>query len=97
MGDICSVDVVCGVFTHTHTAQQGNAAVALFLLQHGADPNSKSKYGTTALFAAARAGETALVKMLLEYGADRNVTNNAGRRAVQDAALRATREVSGVE
>ena len=41
------------------------ASTAKFLLEKGADPTRKNKYGTTALHFAARTGNVALTRALL--------------------------------
>ncbi len=47
-------------------------ALALFLLERGADPNVPDSIGRTALHAAVETGKAELVKALLEHGADPN-------------------------
>ena len=47
-------------------------ALALFLLERGADPNVPDSIGRTALHAAVETGKADLVKALLEHGADPN-------------------------
>ena len=47
-------------------------ALALFLLERGADPNAPDSIGRTALHAAVETGKADLVKALLEHGADPN-------------------------
>ena len=47
-------------------------ALALFLLERGADPNVPDSIGRTALHAAVETGKADLVKALLERGADPN-------------------------
>ena len=47
-------------------------ALALFLLERGADPNMPDSIGRTALHAAVETGKADLVKALLKHGADPN-------------------------
>ena len=47
-------------------------ALALFLLERGADPDVPDSIGRTALHAAVETGRTGLVKALLRHGADPN-------------------------
>ena len=47
-------------------------ALALFLLERGADPNVPDSIGRTALHAAVETGKADLVKALLDHGADPN-------------------------
>jgi ankyrin repeat protein len=50
----------------------GHEAVAIFLLEKGADPGKTDTIGTTPLHAAVQTGKLALVKALLARGADPN-------------------------
>ena len=51
-------------------------ALALFLLERGADPNMPDSIGRTALHAAVETGKADLVKALLKHGADPNARFN---------------------
>ena len=50
----------------------GHEALAIFLLEEGADPMKMDSIGTTPLHAAVRTGKLKLVKELLAHGADPN-------------------------
>jgi uncharacterized protein len=50
-------------------AQAGETAVVRFLLEHGANPDAKTKEGTTALSLAATAGHADAMGVLLDAGA----------------------------
>jgi ankyrin repeat protein len=52
------------------------------LLRHGADVNSRTEDGTTALMHATAVGDIKLVRMLLEHKADVNAKNRAGATAL---------------
>jgi len=49
------------------------------LLDHGADPNKKTRYGDTALHTAAHFGNTNVIKLLLQHEADVTITNRDGK------------------
>ena len=56
--------------TPLHVAAfMGHMNVVLFLLQHGANPNSTTVRGETALHLAARANQTDILRILLRNGA----------------------------
>ncbi|TGZ74094.1 hypothetical protein CRM22_001132, partial [Opisthorchis felineus] len=67
---------------------RGHVDVAEYLLQNGADVNSKDqKQGYTALMFAAITGNRPLIKLLLQRGARINDTNKIGRTAAQMASF----------
>jgi ankyrin repeat protein len=79
-------------FTPLHIAiQEKRVDVVNFLLENGADPNQKDKYGNsplwTAVYYASRANRTEanieILRLLLDRGADPNQLNNAGRSPLQ--------------
>ena len=56
------------------------------LLDRGADPNSRGRFGNTALIVAAWNGLTEIVELLLDRGADPNFEDNIGRTALIEAS-----------
>ena len=48
----------------------GNHAMALYLLEKGANPDLANADGTTPLLVAAENGDLAMVRLLLDHGAD---------------------------
>ncbi len=75
-----------GVTLLMHAAAFGNAETLRFLIDSGADVNSKNDFGATALLWAARDPEKA--KLLIEHGADVSVQSKQGRTPLMMAALR---------
>ena len=63
-------------------------ALALFLLERGADPNVPDSIGRTALHAAVETGKTDLVKALLEHGADPNARSPRPRSSSRATSSR---------
>ena len=68
-------------------AYNGNADLAKFLVDKGADVNAKTKRGSTPLMAAVQSGNKEMVKFLLEKGADANAKEQLGLNAYQLALV----------
>ena len=69
-----------------YAAEDGHVEVVRLLLEHGADINAPSKYGSTAWNFAAWGGHVEVVRLLLEHGADINAQNDDGTTALMSAA-----------
>jgi ankyrin repeat protein len=67
-----SVNATSGFEYALAVKPSGHEAVALFLLEKGADLTKTDSIGTTPLHAAVQTGKLALVKTLLAHGADPN-------------------------
>ena len=65
----------------------GHHAVAEFLLQNGANPDSTNDAGDTPLHKAAYTGRSELVNLLLKYKASVQIVNGEGLRASQMAPV----------
>lgn len=74
--------------TLLEAARKDDAAVALQLIDSGADVRAKTSDGTTALHWAAHNGDLELLKRLLKAGADAGARNDYGSTPVEEAALR---------
>ena len=57
----------------------GNLNILEYLLNHGADPNDKSGFGTAALHMAAAEGNVQMLSLLLSKGAEINIRDNYGQ------------------
>ena len=74
--------------------ERRDVAGAIELLDAGADPNTRLRYGKTPLMAAAKTGAAGLARRLIERGADVNARNDNGGTALMFAAIRVTRRRS---
>lgn len=83
--DVNEADVEFKIPPLNWAALTGDADAAKMLIDHGADLNSKTADGNTALFHAAFLGQVEVIKLLIEKGADLAKRNNKGETAV-DAA-----------
>lgn len=71
-------------------AERDNLAVAILLLDRGADPQARSDGGRTALHLAARSASASMVEMLIERGkSDPNTQTAKGRTPLHYAASKA--------
>ena len=67
--------------------ERRDVAGAIELLDAGADPNTRLRYGKTPLMAAAKTGAADLARRLIERGADVNARNDNGGTALMFAAI----------
>jgi len=67
-------------------AEYGYSEIVEVLLEHGADPNIRDKYGETPLHVAAAFGNSKVVEVLLEHGADPNARDDYGATPLHYAA-----------
>ena len=67
--------------------ERGDAGEIRDLLERGADPDARDRYGQTALMRAARDGHDELARALIEAGAALDVTAKYGLSALMLAAL----------
>lgn len=70
----------------SEAACQGHEHVVSFLLDAGADPNSRSDTGRTPLWRAAFNGHTGTLKLLLDAGADPEHHDTTSMENVFDVA-----------
>jgi len=68
-------------------AQKGDAVIVKMLLEHGADPDLRSKDGQTALIICAGRGDEEMAELLVTHGADPAITDRLGMSAVSYAKL----------
>jgi hypothetical protein len=79
LGANADVNAVSGSgCTPLHKAYGGDQRVAVELLERGADPGARDKYGNTVLYLACRRGNAALVKRILQYSGVQAHINTAG-------------------
>jgi ankyrin repeat protein len=97
LADVKRLVVGCGVdpnvredeigATPLHVAATyGYSEIVEFLLNHGADPNIREKYGCTPLHYATWFGNSKVVKVLLNHGADPNIRDKQGATPLHYAA-----------
>uniref|UniRef100_UPI00398F4F53 IQ motif and ankyrin repeat domain-containing protein 1-like isoform X1 n=1 Tax=Pristiophorus japonicus TaxID=55135 RepID=UPI00398F4F53 len=70
----------------SEAAGGGHPQAIRFLIEKGADPNSKGAYGRTPLYRAAFGGHLAALEMLLQYGADPRIYAEDGIRPAEIAS-----------
>jgi uncharacterized protein len=73
--------------TIVDAAEQGDRSTALRLLSKGANPNTPSADGTTAIMWASANGDVDLVRALVRAGADVRLKNQFGTTALTEAAV----------
>jgi ankyrin repeat protein len=76
-------------------ALRGHDAVAVLLIQHGADVNRPNRSAWPPIGQACGQGHSGMVRVLLEHGADVNLTWGGGRTALMCAAHRGFRSIGG--
>jgi ankyrin repeat protein len=79
--------LIDGKFGRIADDEERVAQVVSSLLTHGADPDSKTSYGATALHAAARLGLCDLATTLVSAGADVNAKDSTGETPLHKAAI----------
>uniref|UniRef100_A0A2I3HB36 Retinoic acid induced 14 n=1 Tax=Nomascus leucogenys TaxID=61853 RepID=A0A2I3HB36_NOMLE len=67
--------------------QNGHSEICHFLLDHGADVNSRNKSGRTALMLACEIGSSNVVEALIKKGADLNLVDSLGHNALHYSKL----------
>ncbi|XP_077922745.1 ankycorbin isoform X4 [Halichoerus grypus] len=67
--------------------QNGHSEVCRFLLDHGADVNSRDKNGRTALMLACEISSSNIVEALIKKGADLNLVDSLGHNALHYSKL----------
>jgi len=91
----CRVDAkdVAGYTALSHAAgHHPQLSLAKILIKHGADPNSKNRFGSTPLFSAVNAQEVEATKMLLAAGADPTIEDLDGC-TVEQVAIATSHEI----
>ncbi|KAL3443138.1 ankyrin repeat-containing domain protein [Aspergillus insuetus] len=73
----------------TLAARHGNESVVRFLLQHGADVDSKDHFGRTALSNAAHTGHLSIVRILVDHGADLDHLDSHTKATPTESAIKA--------
>ena len=73
---------ICGQMDLFEAIRNDDLRAVSFRLQHGADPNTQDRSGTTAAMEAALYGSPACLRLLLDRGADPNRANQAGSTAL---------------
>ena len=71
-------------FEMSESIQDGRLDVAKFLLEHGADPDTKNGDGWTPLHWASRSGSVKGTQLMLEHGANIHARNKEGRTPLHE-------------
>ncbi len=75
-------------------ARNGHTGLVRLLIEHGADVNHTTSFGTTALIYAAEKGYKEIIELLLAQRAEVNLANEAGATALTWAAQRGHKEIA---
>uniref|UniRef100_A0A2I2ZYT8 Retinoic acid induced 14 n=1 Tax=Gorilla gorilla gorilla TaxID=9595 RepID=A0A2I2ZYT8_GORGO len=73
--------------TALHYVKSKSEFICHFLLDHGADVNSRNKSGRTALMLACEIGSSNVVEALIKKGADLNLVDSLGHNALHYSKL----------
>ncbi len=76
-----------------NAVKAGNTELVSFLLEKGADVESKNKAKSTCLMTASGSGHLEIVELLLQYNADVNAIKRTGRTALIMACMRGRMEI----
>jgi len=79
--------IIAGTTALHHAAMMGSAAIAVALMDRGADVNARMEFGSTPLMRAATFGHTALVELLLTRGSKLELRDRDGRTAADLARM----------
>lgn len=74
----------------------GHLEVARFLLEHGANVNTKNRRGHTPLHDFSRLGNVEAMRLLLDFGADTNVRDSLGWSPLDEVALNGRHEATHI-
>ena len=90
------VDEEYGITTLMIATLAGNATIAKYLIDNGAQVNAATKDGFTALIYAARDGNLEIVNYLVGQGAQVNVTNTLGNTARDKAQANGHQQIVAI-
>ena len=90
LDDLSKIDDIRGLHEETllhFCVIESMADCVKRLLEMGANPNVRSKYGSTPLMDAAALGHETIVALLLKAGADISAQDNSGFTVIENLAL----------
>ncbi|XP_031630464.1 myotrophin [Contarinia nasturtii] len=76
-----------------YAADYGQSDVLRYLINKGADVNTRDKHGITPILAATWEGHTNCVRILLENGADKSITTPDGTSLIDAAEKQEVRDL----